>query len=208
MAVVEGPLHSETASGQFAKTTIYQTYRGKSYAKKYAVPGNTPGFDKMNQSAAQLTHQAQFVLIAAAWSAASEINKATWAPIALRDRITRYAAYTRENWRRVLSGRAVTVVWTSDNEKVTAATVINGTPAASVNVLGAYYVATTYNNLPVYYRVLDDAYIIWNGIPTWFLTTPPNLGQQVDLYYRNGSFEGEYGAYGEWTGKVVVASVP
>ena len=115
MAQVTGPLHSETASGQIAKATIFQHYNGKTYSKAYAVPGNTPGHDKMNQTPAQLAHQARFRDLAEQWAAATTAEKASWLPLALRDNVTPYNAFTKDAWERIAQGRTPVTYYAGTN---------------------------------------------------------------------------------------------
>lgn len=162
MAYVQGPLHSDKARGQFAKSSIFQTYRNRTYVKKYAVPGNTPGHDKMNQSPAQLAHQSQFAAIAAAWSAASASDKASWDVLAEPDHITNYAAYTRENWERVLSGREISTVWPAVEGPKIAGTVTNcGEAPWNPDISGDWVQIEDINGLPAFKHVSLNFWIFY-----------------------------------------------
>lgn len=171
MARVMGPLHSESASGQLAKTTIFQTKGRNTYVRKYAVPGNTTGTSKMNQTAAQLAHQAQFKAIAEAWTSADITDQITWDVIAIPEKITRYNAYTRENWKRVLSGREITTVWPPLESKTTSYTVTgdpedppNPDPSGvyeqidDINGMAAFYCSE--KAFWLYYEPNYDEYVI------------------------------------------------
>jgi len=107
MAQVYGPLQSESASGQFAETLIFQPYRGKTYVKAYGKPDWTAH----PPTAAQLAVQAMNKSLMEAWPAISAADKATWDALAIPARISRVNAYLRENFKRLRSGRLATDVW-------------------------------------------------------------------------------------------------
>ena len=111
MAYVTGPLHSLEASGQIAEEIIFQTYNGRTYAKAYAVPGNTPGFNKMNQKPAQLAVQAITKSLMQAWKTIAPADQATWDALAKPNRISRVNAYLKYNFARHTIGLDPTEVY-------------------------------------------------------------------------------------------------
>lgn len=138
MARVTGPLHSNTASGQLAKTLIFQTYRGRSYAKKYAVPGNTPGFDKPNQSPAQLAVQALTKSLMQHWPEISTEDQATWDALAIPQRIERVNAYLKYNYARNAVGLDPTDVYPPGPEYLPPLKVVTGEPTPDVTGTWGY----------------------------------------------------------------------
>jgi hypothetical protein len=206
MAYVTGPLHSEKASGQIAKSAIYQTYKNRTFVRGYAVPGNTPGHDKMNQSDAQLAHQAQFAAIAAAWVAASDSDKTSWAAIADQDRITNYAAYTRENWKRVLSGREITTVWPPAAAfPVDAELTKVGDPPWEPDITGNFHQIEDIDLLPAYQHnslnywvfhtafygsyVISDNLDLGSSVHAWVNGSHDAEGSYVPLSQASGEFQ-------------------
>lgn len=46
MCKVTGPMHSDGASGQFAKTMVFAGWKGVNYVRKYVVPANPQSSDQ------------------------------------------------------------------------------------------------------------------------------------------------------------------
>ena len=162
MAHVTGPLHSQTASGQYGKSVIYQTYGGRTYAKKYAVPGNTPGSDKMNQTNAQLNVQATIKLLMEHWTTIEKAEQKSWEVLATPAGYAPVNAYTKENFKRIASGQSITNVWPAAEPNANPANVIVGHVGAinpSPNCQGTYI-----------FREYDS-----DGNPVWEMYRAPLL---------------------------------
>lgn len=101
MAQVFGPLHSESASGQFAKTLIYQGYHGKNYVKAYGKPN----WDVHPPTAPQLAVQALTKQLMQHWEDIQETDRATWDTLAVAARVSRVNSYLKENYARHRAGR-------------------------------------------------------------------------------------------------------
>jgi hypothetical protein len=104
MALVTGPLHSESARGQFAKTTIYQMRGGKCIAKRYAAPVEP------NSSAQQAVKLFTGDTMKR-WPALTDEQRATWLPLALQRNVEPINVYLDENWKRRDRGLPVTDTW-------------------------------------------------------------------------------------------------
>ena len=71
MAKLTGPLLSLSASGQFAKTMVYATWKGIKYARQYVIPQNP------NTSAQQVA-RGYFSTAVAAYTGAISGTKTAW----------------------------------------------------------------------------------------------------------------------------------
>ena len=71
MAKVIGPLHSDSASGQFAKTIVFGVWKGIKYARSYVLPENP------NTSAQQVIRD-YFATSVDAWQTANQTIKDDW----------------------------------------------------------------------------------------------------------------------------------
>ncbi|HUW85011.1 MAG TPA: hypothetical protein VMZ31_19695 [Phycisphaerae bacterium] len=171
MAIVKGPLHSESAQGQIGKTLIYQESMGRSIVKSYAVPGNTPGFDKMNQTAGQLAVQAQTKALMQHWLSISPTDQATWDALADPERITRINAYLKENYRRLRGGEPLLDGWPDIYSTITALIVTAGTPAPNPDCTGNYQRIADYQGKPAYRRTSDQAFFVYYiaAEVSWFI---------------------------------------
>jgi hypothetical protein len=192
MAVVDGPLHSDKASGQVGKTAIFQTYKGRSYAKKYAVPGNTPGHDKMNQTPDQLAVQAQTKSLMQHWKTISAIDQATWDALAIPARISRVNAYLRENYLRIGTGREPTDVWppieTTPGTSVTGAT----TPDAT----GSYAPIDDFNSHPAWQRTAPpNMYIFWDSVGETYTISPELADEPNVAFWKETQTDDPNGTY-------------
>jgi len=161
MAIVKGPLHSESAQGQIGKTLIYQESMGRSIVKSYAVPGNTPGFDKMNQTAGQLAVQAQTKALMQHWLDISPTDQATWDALAVPARISRINAYLKENYRRLRGGEPLLDGWPDIYSTLTALIVTAGSPAPDPDCTGNYQRIADYDGKPCYRRTSDQAFFVY-----------------------------------------------
>jgi hypothetical protein len=104
MATVTAPLNSLSASGQVAQTIIFETYKGKTYAKRYAKPTKTP-------SIAQTEHRGRVRELAEFWRDLTEEQKATWEEAPGVDGESRYAKYLRYNTRRGSNQEETELEW-------------------------------------------------------------------------------------------------
>lgn len=97
MATVTGPLHSDAASGQFAKGLVYQRGKRKSVVKTYSKPGDA---SPITPSASHEAVILKTKLLAKLWPFLSDLEKATWEPMAASLRISPFNAFTKVNHRR------------------------------------------------------------------------------------------------------------
>jgi len=93
MAYLTGPLHSVTARGQVAKTLIYQTYKNRTYSKKYTTPRNdrTPG---------QVGIRAMVYFLTRLWKDLPTNDQASWLDQAEIKNYSAFNAYFVENMHR------------------------------------------------------------------------------------------------------------
>lgn len=198
MAYVTGPLHSTTASGQIGKTAIYQTYNGRTYAKAYAVPGNTPGYSKMNQTPAQLAIQALTKSLMQHWKEISAEDQATWDAIAVPARWSRIIAYMKDNWRRNRINCGTTDTYPAADE------IILGTMTAGENpgiqdIAGDYVATTDFDGYPAYRRAgWGTPRYLYYGYDESGYAVGPTLGSgEWVAYSTSGALEDTYEEYGE-----------
>jgi hypothetical protein len=203
MAVVDGPLHSNQASGQVGKTTIYQTYHGRTYAKRYAVPGNTPGFSKMNQTDAQLAVQEATKALMQMWPTIPPDDQATWDALAIPQRISRINAFLRENYRLGFSGQDMTTVW----PPVEIPMQLKVTGTTSPTTAATYNRADDFNGKPLWKKTpAEYRYIQYDDVNLRYtITRTPGSDPQDG--WTNGLTipEGLYTPFGTYTGTPTVA---
>lgn len=97
MATVTGPLHSDTARGQFAQQIIYQRRHGRTVAKRYAAPVEP-------NTADQLAVQAATKTIAQLWPTLSQADQLSWLPMAIEHGYSPQNAHFVTNWKRYVQG--------------------------------------------------------------------------------------------------------
>jgi len=107
MALVTGPLHSQSASGQFGKTLIFQESMRRHVVKAYGKPNWTVH----PPSAAQLAIQALTKKLMQHWEEISLVDQATWDALATPAQVSRVNSYLKENYARYRSGRAMLEAW-------------------------------------------------------------------------------------------------
>lgn len=93
MARVSGPLHSDAASGKFAGSVVFSTWKGRPYARQLVTPGNP-------KSAKQLGVRAMMAFLAAMWKAKSLPKWTGWAAAATARGISTFNAFAAENLAR------------------------------------------------------------------------------------------------------------
>ena len=89
MARVSGPLHSDAASGKFAGSVVYSTWKGRPYARQLVTPGNP-------KSAKQVGVRAMMAFLAAQWKAKSLPKWTGWAAAATARGISTFNAFAGE----------------------------------------------------------------------------------------------------------------
>jgi hypothetical protein len=89
MARVSGPLHSDTASGTFAKSLTYSTWKGRPYVRECVTPMNP-------KSAKQTGVRAMMSFLSQIWLGLSALNKATWDDLAAAKAISSFNAFVSE----------------------------------------------------------------------------------------------------------------
>lgn len=104
MARVSGPLHSDAASGKFAGSLVYSSWKGRPYARQLVQPGNP-------KSAKQTGVRAMMAFLAATWKAKSLPKWTGWAPAATARGISTFNAYVSENLARWQIGSPPTQVY-------------------------------------------------------------------------------------------------
>jgi hypothetical protein len=81
---------SVSASGTFAKTLVFSTWKGRPYVRERVIPSNP-------RSEKQTGIRGLFGFIAQAWYTLSTPNKATWDTLATGKEISPFNAYQAEN---------------------------------------------------------------------------------------------------------------
>jgi hypothetical protein len=136
MAIVKGPLFSVGAKGQFAKTIIYEEWKGRTYAKEYKVPGLT-------RYPAQRAVRAIIKFLSQQWPILQTIypamNYQPWYDLAAERQTSAIAEFCRYNSERILAGRAPSATYPA-TEQLT-----YGTIAACVFTAGVGYIQAVTN---------------------------------------------------------------
>jgi hypothetical protein len=90
MARVTGPLHSDTASGTFAKSLVFSVWKGRPYVRERVIPNNP-------RSDMQTCTRAMMAFLSNAWYGLTGGAKATWDLAAAALSISPFNAYVKEN---------------------------------------------------------------------------------------------------------------
>jgi len=93
MALLVGPLHSDDASGKFAKCIVYAKWKGRNYGRQLVQPGNP-------KSAKQTSVRAMMTWLSKHWSTLSSNDQETWAGIAAANDVSAFNAFIGENMER------------------------------------------------------------------------------------------------------------
>jgi len=93
MARVTGPLHSDSASGRFAGSLVFASWKGRPYVRQLVTPENP-------KSARQTGVRVMMKWLAQLWTSLSAPNKATWETLAESADISTFNAYVGHNLGR------------------------------------------------------------------------------------------------------------
>jgi hypothetical protein len=100
MALVTGPLHSDSASGTLDGSLTYSKWKGRQYVRTCVTPTNP-------RSAKQRGVRGMFAFLAAAWKAIGGTAQATWATLAAADTVSNFNAYMKANMKSWVAGTGV-----------------------------------------------------------------------------------------------------
>ena len=101
MARVSGPLHSDTASGTFAKSMTFSHWKGRPYVRECVTPSN-PRFPK------QVGVRAMMGFLAKAWATIGASPKASWLEAATARGISAFNEFVGQNLKRWQNWQAPT----------------------------------------------------------------------------------------------------
>lgn len=191
MAVVTAPLHSQSASGQFGKTLIYQPSRGQNVVRAYGKPN----WVSHPATAPQLAVQAFTKLIMEHWEVILPVDQATWDALAEPANISRINAYCTENWRRHRADEPLLDAWPDINSTLTAAIVTAGYPAPDPDCTGDYTRIAEIEGFHAYRSILHPSYFVYhdNYNDDWALDYSYNTHAEDALFRRQDpAMEGEY----------------
>lgn len=90
MALTQGPLMSIGASGKFAGTLVYSTWKGRPTVRQLVTPSNP-------KSAGQVATRAMFKFLAQNWAALSPTDQASWQALADATTVSPFNAYVSYN---------------------------------------------------------------------------------------------------------------
>lgn len=94
MALVTGPLHSDSASGKFAGSLVYATWKGRPYVRQLVVPTNP-------KSALQSGIRAMLGWLANAWASLLDAtDRLSWDTEAESLQISAFNAFMKSNMAR------------------------------------------------------------------------------------------------------------
>ncbi len=127
MPKVNGPLMSQDASGTIANALNFRSTARGNVCARYGKPTGKP-------TANQTAQRERIAILAAAWTAASDNNHATWNAIATPKAITGYAAFIAYNCDRLTHGLSLSLVY----PPATFATVTWATVADAYDPTGDY----------------------------------------------------------------------
>jgi hypothetical protein len=191
MAVVTGPLHSQSASGQLGKTLIYQPSRGQNVVRAYGKPNWTAN----PPTADQLAVQAFTKLLMEHWLWVGTEDKASWQELAESREISPVNAYCIENWRRHRGNEPLLDGWPDILSTIVAGVITAGYPMPDPDCTGDYKRTADYEGQPAYTRISDGLYYVYYD-PLWeYWSIDAILGTRgsISSFYRDDSnIEGEY----------------
>jgi len=104
MARVTGPLHSDTASGTFAKSLTYSKWKGRPYVRECVTPLNP-------KAAKQLGVRSMMRFLATAWAAIKVASAPSWHDDAVARSISDFNQYVSQNLLRWQNWLAPTQSW-------------------------------------------------------------------------------------------------
>jgi hypothetical protein len=185
MAVVIGPLHSQSASGQLGKTLIYQPSRGQNVVKAYGKPN----WITHPATAPQLAVQAFTKLIMEHWEVIPTVKQATWDALAEPANISRVNAYLIENWRRHRGDEPLLDGFPDIYASLVAAVAQFLTEEPELDVLGDYYRIADYNGMKAYKQPSGYVGYIWYDAieGDCLLSNSLGIDHESADYYRAGA---------------------
>jgi hypothetical protein len=190
MAQVFGPLNSQSASGQFAGTMIFQRYRGKNYVKAYGKPD----WDAHPPTELQLNVQQTTKALMEAWPVISDEDKATWDALAVPARISRVNAYLRENYRLGFSGQMLTTFYPAVEYPLH----FTATGVTSPVTAGLYvFQQDLWAGQPYYRCTATNTYLYWDiARNDWLIRTSLVTNPNAAFMNPTPNTPGTYTAYG------------
>jgi len=196
MAVVTGPLHSQSASGQLGKTLIYQSSRGQNVVRAYGQPNWTAH----PPTAPQLAVQAFTKLIMEHWETIPTVDQATWDALAEPANISRVNAYCIENWRRHRGDEPLLDGWPDIYSTLVAGIVTPEGDPLIPDASGNYQRIADYNGKPGYKRIAAPPYwILWDStVSAWGFDD--EFGTSADWSLWKRSYSNPEGAYDQQEG--------
>ena len=137
MAKVTGPLHSDTASGSFAKAMVFSTWNGRPYTRELVTPKNP-------RSARQTGVRAMFAFLAAIWRANTGAEWAGWTADAAANGYSTFNAFMKANMKRWQNFQAPSQAYPAAEAStpLTVATLTTTGGSGQVNVSAAPSAAT------------------------------------------------------------------
>lgn len=141
MAKVTGPLMSVSASGKFAGTMVFASWKGRAYSRQLVTPANP-------KSAGQTGVRSLMKFLAQAWAALGASPKGSWAVLAALTNISNFNAFVADamsNWNsflaptqtypaaRASTGLTITTLTTTGGSGETAVSI---TPSGSTSIWG------------------------------------------------------------------------
>lgn len=102
MARVTGPLHSDTASGSFAKSMVFSSWKGRAYVRELVIPKNP-------KSAKQQGVRAMMQFLAVTWAGIGGSPQASWLADAVAKGISSFNEFVSANLLRWQDWKGPTV---------------------------------------------------------------------------------------------------
>jgi len=227
MAYVTGPLQSLNASKQFGKSMIFQTYKNRSYCKRYAVPRN-------DRTPEQIGIRSMVFYLTKLWKNLPAEDQATWIAPAINQNVSPFNAYFIENmhrWRNTLG--PMTALQTPPSEAYAptitldaiggdgkvdlaiAPTVIPqhvnvtaGSPPSNPDASGFYQYFEEHESEHAYRRTGDTPFrLFWYPTPShWILRKADTYANSFLGWYRSTPINGTYAPDTDVTGNPVASA--
>lgn len=189
MASLKGPLFSLEAHGQVAQTVIYETHRGRPYAKAYGKPSKPASAD-------QLTHRARIKALATTWRGLSVEDKATWATYCTDQTWNHYARFIDANTKHGSDQGTTITRWPPSAEPPIAGIMTDDTQETPTGLAGEYTITATYNAYPTYTRTSGDPRVLWYKSDENYYVASAAAGDP--LYELSYSATERTSAFGPW----------
>lgn len=185
MAKVVGPLMSVAASGKFAGSMVYSTWKGRPYVRQLVTPANP-------KSEKQTGIRSCMKFLARWWATLSAPEQSSWDTLAAAKSISAFNAYVAENLTRWQNGNTPIADADATGGTPSGVTVSNATMTVTPDIRSATVVLENgglgSTDIAIIYRSQEDGFT-----PSWanaiaILDAPSGVATLVDSPLVAGAY--------------------